>query len=258
MGSPFGRGTVPWGVVVLLCSLLSSVLVLPGCRETFRYEWNQRVTVVVQTPDGEVSGSGVIRASYEHSQGSPGAWGQGAGDSWRTLAGEYPVIDLGDGRYLATVMGATITNDTNEPAPTNPGFGALVFATIDPARPDSRVAHVRSLRRAPRNEPRPIVNAPLFVTFDDPSDPLTVRRVDPDAAEDVFGPGYALKAVTIELTDDPPTEGAMREAFPWLVDLWRAGTLLDGQTVHTVYTDNDLANMLGPRSFTMDDLNGTE
>ena len=74
--------------------------------------------------------------------------------------------------------------------------------------------------------------------------------MDVDEVEAVFGPGHRIASITIELTRDAPTEGAMREAFPWMNDLSRRGVLLDGQKSHTILTDYPLANKLGVGSFT--------
>lgn len=51
-----------------MIALALATSLLAACAKTFEYEWNQRVTVVVETPDGEVSGSGVIRAYFHHGQ----------------------------------------------------------------------------------------------------------------------------------------------------------------------------------------------
>ena len=229
--------------VLLVMLLLVGCGRMMGC-SSFEYERNQRLTVTVETPDGEVTGSGVVRSYYFHGQ-TP----YDVSSVWRTLAGEYPVLDLGERRYLVAVMGAGITSDTDQvfTSTRRPGNGALVFAE----RPDNRsmVDWVRGLRWARRNRPRPVNSPPLFVTFDDPDDPLTVRRVDVDEVEAVFGPGHRIASITIELTRDAPTEGAMREAFPWMNDLSRRGVLLDGQKSHTIFTDYPLANKLGVGSF---------
>ena len=64
--------------------------------------------------------------------------------------------------------------------------------------------------------PLPRANWPLMVTFDDLADPKTVRRVDPDNLAATFGPGVELRAVTLEVTGDPVTEGRVESLLGWL------------------------------------------
>ena len=52
-----------------------------------------------------------------------------------------------------------------------------------------------------------------MVTFDDLSDPATVRKVDPLDLAATFGPGVKLRAVTLELTNAPITSGKVVSAL---------------------------------------------
>lgn len=58
---------------------------------------------------------------------------------------------------------------------------------------------------------------PLLVTFDDIADPTTARRVDPSDLASMFGPGYALKAITLEITDEKVSAGRVEAVLGWLV-----------------------------------------
>lgn len=64
-----------------------------------------------------------------------------------------------------------------------------------------------------------------MVTFRDLDDPLSVERVDPTDLAATFGPGFALKQVVIEVTDDPFVE-ILESKLPWLRSL--EGSYLDG------------------------------
>ncbi|MEP4423828.1 MAG: hypothetical protein ABJ354_20510, partial [Nitratireductor sp.] len=57
---------------------------------------------------------------------------------------------------------------------------------------------------------------PLLVTFTDIADPTTVRRVDPDDLAATFGPGVALKRITLEITDEKVTEGRVKAVLGWM------------------------------------------
>jgi len=86
-----------------------------------------------------------------------------------------------------------------------------------------------------------------MVTFDDITDPATVRRVDPADLAASFGPGVSLKAVTLEITRAPVTEGRVEAVLEWLVAVWP--NRLDGQRFGSVQTNLPLANSLSANSF---------
>lgn len=58
-------------------------------------------------------------------------------------------------------------------------------------------------------------NYPYLVTFKDIADPTSVVRVDPDDLAASFGAGYRLKAITVQVTDEPVTVG-IAERLAWL------------------------------------------
>ena len=239
LGAPSARvSPAPAPRPFRLPPILLVMLLLVGCGRmmgctSYEYEWNQRVTAVVETPDGVRTGSGVINIVWQYGAG-PG----GAGNSYYADHGEYPLVDLGGGRYLALLFRSQGLGYTN--------YGADAVAAFS-----DKPFGARDVVRAPRDEPRPLTLRPLMVTFEDPSDPSSVRRVDPDDLAATFGPGYRLKALTIAITNDPPTEGAMVDAFPWLDDL--DGKRLDGGAYGLETTSNLLANDLGRGSFTQQD-----
>ena len=52
---------------------------------------------------------------------------------------------------------------------------------------------------------------PMLVTFEDITDPASVRLVDPADLAASFGPGVRLKSVVLEVTDEPVTEGRVED-----------------------------------------------
>lgn len=58
-------------------------------------------------------------------------------------------------------------------------------------------------------------NYPYLVTFKDIADPTSVVRVDPDDLAASFGAGYRLKAITVQVTDEPVTVGIVKK-LGWL------------------------------------------
>ena len=69
---------------------------------------------------------------------------------------------------------------------------------------------LRETRVVPRNK------YPDFMTFDDVSDPTSVKRVDPDNLAATFGPGTNLKRITLTITDEAVTDGPVEKILRWL------------------------------------------
>jgi hypothetical protein len=175
------------GILLLLLSSLS----LAGCRQT--EEWNQKLTVTVETPSGDVSGSAVV---YEK------VWvGQLPASSSSIeydIKGEATIVEVAPGKYLFALLdnveeraARTFTSGPNE----------------DNAAFWSRLATTR--------ESRPLApNAwPMLVTFGNLNDPKSVKQVNPKNLAAIFGPGYALKSITLEITDEPVTIGEVEKVL---------------------------------------------
>ncbi len=91
------------GVGMLL--MLTVIFALPGCGLLgfHSWEWNQKVTIRVKTPDGERIGSAVQRVSWSESP----SWAR-LGDSggWFSdeLAGEAAVVEVRPGKHLFVLL----------------------------------------------------------------------------------------------------------------------------------------------------------
>jgi hypothetical protein len=190
--------------------LAACLLVLAGCNPFPQtWEWNQKLTVEIITPEGLRSGSATtkVRWQEENSVGNyPGSY-----------RGEAAAVDLGDGRYLFALLSEEtrylalriFSKDLGENAMIDEkGFAAM--------------AALRGKREVPREY------YPLLVTFDDIADPATVKRVDPDDLAASFGPGVALKRITLTITDEPVTEGEVEKVLGWLDGL--NGSYLHGES----------------------------
>ena len=192
--------------------LLLLPLLLSACQKT--YEFHIRRTVTVDTPQGEVRASTVSKVKYFHSYGSlvlPDARGFGGG----VAQGEATVVDLGNGRYLFVLIG----NDTAQ-------LREAHRAAYDAARKgnDNWVPYwMAALKQQTTPRPVPPKFYPLLVTFGDVSDPASVMRVDPADLAATFGAGYALREITLEVTDEPVTEGVVEgvlDYFWWPKEKW--------------------------------------
>jgi hypothetical protein len=228
------------GVVLRILVALAVCLPLSGC-DLFGFhdwEWHQKLTVSVMTPEGLKSGSAVVSVNvYDR----PSWWGlgdfRGAGAS--SLSGEAVTVDLGNGRYLF----ALLRNYSHETAretfiskEEQPRTKAQVIGVYD------RLEKIRGSRELARE------HYPLLATFDDITDPTTVRRVDPSNLSDSFGPGYRLNAITLSITEELVTEGVVQNVLGWLTAYPEQG--LSPPTGRT--TDIPFSRRVSHRDFLMD------
>lgn len=162
--------------------------------------WHQRLTITVETPSGEVSGASVTEmVATSLPKTLPDA---GVVDA--QLYGEAVVVEVLPNRYLFALLGgglgwAQAAYDKNQ-------VGSVF---------EENMRFIVAQKGGPAL-PVPEESWPLLVTFDDVSDPRTVRQVEPDDLAASFGPGVRLKAVTLEITDDPVTEERVEALLGWL------------------------------------------
>lgn len=179
--------------------LLPLVLLYGGCKLAYpTYGWHQKLTLVVETPDGVETGSAVTAVLFKFENGFPFPE---AGGLVSEIQGEATVVDLGEGRYLFALI---VKNDTIKLA------RASFPDRIPPISNTARVKQIFSIIEALKGVGKvPLKDAPLLVTFGDLSDPASVMRVDPADLAATFGAGFALREITLEITDDAVTDGVV-------------------------------------------------
>lgn len=196
------------GVVLRVFVGLALSLTLSGC-DLFGFhdwEWHQKLTVSVMTPEGMKTGSAVVSVNvYDR----PSWWGlgdfRGAGAS--SLSGEAVTVDLGNGRYLFALLSNyshETARETFIPKEEQPRTKAQAIAVYN------RLEKMRDSRELARE------HYPLLVSFDDINDPASVRRVNAGNPAAAFGPGYRLNAITLSITDESVTEGRVQKVLGWL------------------------------------------
>ncbi|MDW4548557.1 hypothetical protein R5H32_04240 [Defluviimonas sp. D31] len=190
--------------------------------------WHQKLELTVETAEGMRTGTAIVEVRA--------AFGQqplSGNEVSYELSGEATVVELAPGRYLFALLGGTeeryacaAGKALGWGGPWNPSNGGLQRGEW--------------LADVPRQVGRPAVSVskgclPAMVTFDDITDPKTVRRVDPDDLAATFGPGVRLKAVTLAVTDEPVApwqDGQVAEVLPKaFFDAWGAvhrGALAQG------------------------------
>jgi len=210
------------GIMVLM-----AVSGLVGCSDS--YSWHQKLTLEVQTPEGVVSGGSVVEVRW--ATGSDVEYLPGATNAGSQVRGEATVVEVVPGRYLfALLEGAQSL--AQKIFPETKKHGVKVFGPILQA--------TRKTATVPRTQ------YPMLVTFSDITDPKTVQQVDPENLAATFGPGVLLKRITLEITDEPMTEGKIQPVLKWLDSLGGKG--LDGSSISSIDAENRLANILD-RSF---------
>ncbi|MDW4548555.1 hypothetical protein R5H32_04230 [Defluviimonas sp. D31] len=239
-----------WGAVAILVLLAAVIahdwpvlrLALPlPPSGSVEESWHQRMTVVIETSSGEVSGSAVQAIRWQgldtaHRTTTPS---NGARSRFYSQ-GEVVAVEVTPGRWLfALLKGAQ--GWRGEPG------AKLGFALAVPQGAYASSVEAMALIKAlPKDRPvtLPSEAYPLFVTFDDIADPKSVRQVDPADLAATFGPGVRLKAVTLAVTEEPVTEGNVEGVLGWFCSYVKPYRRLSGKS--GPIADNELANNLGP------------
>jgi hypothetical protein len=146
--------------------------------------WHQRLTIIIDTPTGEVRGSSVVEITNIETMG-PLVLMEARGVHTK-VRGEAVAVEVVLGRWLFALL--------ESPSNSQGNVDQLAHAAFDlgggrPARERSYANNIADLREVPLDEPAPLPrdSYPMLVTFDDISDPITVRQVDPDDLDATFG-----------------------------------------------------------------------
>ena len=177
--------------------LLGSLLALTGCGSAV--EWNRKITVIVNTPRGEVTGYAVQREGIAE---KGGWWApMEATGAARHLAGEAVVVDMGEGKFLFALI------QENRPD---------TFQVLRPDEAPLKIAADMATMRGPHRLSSK--DYPLLVMFTDINEPRSVREVKPAKLAESFGPGYALRSITLEITDEAVPKMQISNTLVWLDD----------------------------------------
>ena len=143
--------------------------------------WNQRLTVTVTTPVGEVQGSSVTEVRMSDDRGSL-QLPESAGVHAR-YTGEAVVVEVTPGRYLFALL------DGGEGWESDAAHWSYAAFDLAPSNSTDFRDSMAKLKAQPLNAPAalPARAWPMFVTFTDIADPKTVQLVDPDDLDATFG-----------------------------------------------------------------------
>ncbi|MCP4074509.1 MAG: hypothetical protein GY742_22735, partial [Hyphomicrobiales bacterium] len=180
------------------------------------YQWHYKLSMEVETTSGPLSAHSVIGVKADPANV------MGRVEGYRfVVTGEAVVMEIpvnGKKRYLflllkqysraATIAVTAYADELGE-------MGARTVH-INPGANYDWLPMVKKLR----GKPAAILktdNYPLLVTFTDINDPASVKRVDRYDLEKHFGAGVKLKAVTLEITREKVTKGAVEKVLPCLL-----------------------------------------
>lgn len=225
-------------LMVVFCGVLvgSYGIVTSGCAliGAPHYSWHQKMTVEVEVNGQEYAGSSVVAMSARRLPALLPEHHVRELD----LRGEATVVALPGDRYLFALL-------TYDAYLTGKVFHDLVGGVVTkPEEWGSEIDEVQEVREiAPKDYP-------LLVTFTDINDPKTVKQVDPDDLAATFGPGVSLKRITLEITDEPVTEGKVGSVLRWYWDYRQKGFRLNGKKcVACPVSSENFSDLIGTGEF---------
>ena len=196
---------------------LLAELSLAGCSltdetPTYRY----RLTVEVDTPEGLKTGSSVIEVDTHRDQRN---WNPNARGRRYQVRGEAAAVELGEDRVLFALLRSEDSVD----------WAAQILFLTTPYAVEAEdkflATFERMLAREGEVELPPDLGAfisssdasarPMLVTFRDLDDPTSVERVDSENLAASFGEGFALRRITVQLSDDS-VSFKLADRLPWL------------------------------------------
>jgi len=192
-----------------MAGLMLVVATLSGCGNP-SYTWHQKMTVTVSTPNGVKTGAAVSEVTA--SVGRQGFLSEAI--VAYTVKGEATVIDLGNGKYLFALLSSSGN-------PTEYWAMRIFYRRVMdqyPGSEDELNRFYSALVNMRDAAPFAADRYPLLITFADINDPKTAREVKPDNLAAAFGSGYALRSITLEITDDPVTDGEVQSVVHWIGD----------------------------------------
>lgn len=192
------------------------------------------MTVVVETPDGIVTGSSVVQIDARlYPNGQPITNNIASFH----FSGEAVAVEVAEGEWLFALL--------------HPYPAILIHPTRPDLFGDTPQRDYRNWMPDIPNETDPVAMPeeywPRFVTFTDINNPVTVVGVDPSDLSASFGEGVRLVEVTLEVTEDEVDFRGISSALLWLESL--DGGALDGSRYSSINAENRLANDLSLYDF---------
>jgi hypothetical protein len=182
------------------------------------YEWRQKLTVTLDTPQGVTTGSSVTAICVELTNARSNRIAR--------IMGEATVVEVGRGQYLFALLSGQLHYKNSDQYTDE--LVELVWQDVLPPRRHQRVGEqnfdgrkewgprYRAIAELQGARDMTVALWPTFVMFTDLNDPSSVKVLAPHAFKEAFGHGIAVRAVSLELTRDAATDGAAGAVLPWL------------------------------------------
>lgn len=237
--------------VVAAAVIAFGLWAMSGDKSTLR----SRLTLVVETPEGDRSGSSVSQVTIL----SPGPCNRAIGFSSLGIEdeeGEAVVVDLGARGVLFVTLADEKAIRSGRSGMYNAGltlFSQKKFRGKVGGGLCSKDEYAAYLDEVQRQKPRgdlPFEYLPVLVRFRDTNDPAGVEWVDPSDLAKSFGQGVRLKRAFIEITDDPLTK-EIESRLPWLAQKAESGvrrSLIPMQGLQTL-AESSTIELLGYKDF---------
>lgn len=166
-------------VTLFLCTILTA------CWND--HSWNQKITIVMETPDGNKIGSSVT-----HVKRTKNRFFKDGGPWLDEVIGEATFVDLGGGKYIFAIV--------------DDYYASMAIKTINVSKKTniSLNEHLKIL-----NKPIEILpmHYPTMVVIDDVNNPASIREIKSQDLEIIFGIGYSINKITLEFTEEKITKG---------------------------------------------------
>lgn len=177
---------------------LAAAAVLSGCGA--EYSWRQKITLEVETPAGSREASSVQEVHYWQ---VPWFAAVNSASSRLSIRGESVVLRPSSRRNLFLLL-------------PRPGLAYEIFTDRSDGPVDRRIRKMLALGDRKAVVPHELL--PPIVSFASLSDPASATLLSSDRIHEHLGRGARLSRVTIEITDEEVTLGAVEAALPWIDD----------------------------------------
>ena len=165
--------------------------------------WHQRLTVIVETPNGQVRGASVTEVTNTEQRGL--LVPPDAGNIVPRYRGEAVVVEVLPGRYLLALLKG-VRPEGDAPFWIYSAYNLEGPSDLAEKTYSKKMAKVKG-QSLDSPVPLPPIAYPMLITFDDIAKPETVHAVNPADMAATFGPGVTLRGVTLEITKEGVTEG---------------------------------------------------
>ncbi len=191
-------------LAVVAVVVAAAVAFAMGNKEPIVYSWHYKITVTVDTPEGEKRGSAVREARTEFQpRPEPKDFPYHIEIKSR---GEAVPVDLGKRGMLFALIDWDSYREFYNAFP----YGGQMDGKSKFPRDDY---YKETLKTGMKAELK--TNFPRMVTFKDIKDPKSVEAVKADDLAATFGAGVKLKDITLEITDEPVT-WEIEKVLGWL------------------------------------------